>query len=68
MMDSKMERMQDLCSRKDVLVKLLFAEINFKNNFEGKEERAVTDRERKRIPYLCSRKAVGAIDMLVVVF
>ena len=35
MRDSKMERMQDFRSRKDVLVKILFEEINFKNNFEG---------------------------------
>ena len=36
---------------------MLFEEFNFKASFEGKEERAVTDSGRKKIPYLCSREA-----------
>ena len=32
------------------LVKILFEEVSFKASFEGREGRAVTESERKRIP------------------
>ena len=36
-------------------LKILFEEVGFKANFEGKERRATRDSERKRIPGVCSR-------------
>ena len=44
---SKRERVPDLCSRKLLLVKILFEEVSFKASFEG---RAVMESKRKRIP------------------
>ena len=38
-------------------VKILFEEISLKVTFEGREGRAVTESERKKIPDLCSREA-----------
>ena len=34
-----------------LLVKVLFEEVRFGDSFEGREGRAVTEREMKRIPY-----------------
>ena len=36
---------------------MLFEEVSFKASFEGRDGRAVTDSERKKIPYLCTREA-----------
>ena len=41
--------------KKLLLVKILFEEVSF----EGREERAVTESKRKRIPDLDSREAKG---------
>ena len=38
--------------RKLSLVKILFKKVNYKASFEGREGRAVTGSERKRIPDL----------------
>ena len=43
-------------AEKPLLVKILFEEVSFKASFEGREGRAVTESERKRIPDLDSRK------------
>ena len=40
-------------------MKTLFEEVSFMASFEGREGRAVTDSERKRIPHLCSREVEG---------
>ena len=45
-------------------VKILFNGVRFKARFEGREGRAVTESERKRIPDLCSREAKGTTTML----
>ena len=45
-------------------MKILFEEIRFKARFEGREGRAVTESERKRIPDLCCREAKGTTTML----
>ena len=47
-----------------LLVKMLFEEVSFKASFEDREGRAVTERERKRIPDLGSRETKGTTTML----
>jgi len=39
-----------------LLVRTLSEEVSFKIRFEGKERRAMTESERKRIPDLCTKK------------
>ena len=41
---------QTCAAEKPLLVKILFEEVSFKASFEGREGRAVTENERKRIP------------------
>ena len=43
---------------------VLFEEVSFKANFEGREGRAVTERKRKRIPDVESKEAKGTTTML----
>ena len=45
-------------------MKILFEEVSFKACFEGREGKAVTESERKRIPDLDSREAKGMTTML----
>ena len=42
-----------------LLVKTLFEEVSFMASFEGREGRAVTDSERKRIPDFTVHLAAG---------
>ena len=42
----------------------MFEEVSFKASFEGREGRAVTESERKRIPDLDSREGKGTTTML----
>ena len=59
------EREREICAaEKLLLVKILFEEVSFKANFEGREGRAVMESERKRIPDLDSRDAKGTATML----
>ena len=51
-------------AEKLLLVKALFEEVSFKARFEGREGRAVTQIERKRISDLCSSKTKGTNTML----
>ena len=43
--------------------KYCFKEVSFKASVEGREGRAVTESERKRIPDLCGREAKGTTTM-----
>ena len=53
----EMER--EICApEKVLLVNILSEEVSFKGSFEGREGRAVTESERKRIPQLGSRYVV----------
>ena len=54
---------QTCATEKLVLVKILFEEVRFKANFEGREGRAVTESKRKRIPDVDSREAKGTTTM-----
>ena len=36
--------------------KVLFEDVNFKASFEGKEEKVLTESERKRISDVCGRE------------
>ena len=45
-------------------MKILFEGVRFKARFEGREGRAVTESERKRITDLCSREAKATTIML----
>ena len=47
-----------------LLVRILFDEVHFNASFEGKERRAMTESERKRIPYLCSKEAESTTTVL----
>ena len=59
--ETETEREFQICAaEKPLLVKILFEEASF----EGGEGRAVTESERKRIPYLGSREAKGTTTML----
>ena len=46
----KEQEFQICAAEKPLLVKILFEEVSFKASFEGREGRAVTENERKRIP------------------
>ena len=54
----------DLLAEKLLLVKILFEVVSFEASFEGREGRAVTKSERKRIPDVCCKEAEGTITML----
>ena len=59
------EKKREICTaEKLLLVKILFEEVSFRASFEGREGRAVTESERKRIPNLDSRDAKGMTTML----
>ena len=47
-----------------LLVKILFEEVSLKASFEGREGRAVTESEKKRISDLGSREAKSTTTML----
>ena len=58
------EREREICApEKVLLVNILSEEVSFKGSFEGREGRAVTESERKRIPDLCCREAKGTTTM-----
>ena len=57
-----MRKIKVCAAEKLLLVKILFEEVCFKTGFEGKEGIAVTESERKRIPYLGSREAKGTFS------
>ena len=65
MIKSEREREFKICAaEKMLLVKILFEEESFKASFEGREGRAVTESEKKRISDLGSREAKGTTTML----
>ena len=51
------ERERDLCTRKVITGQILFKMVSFKASFEGREGRAVTESERKRIPDFVTQKS-----------
>ena len=58
------ERNFKICAAETLLlVKVLFEEVRFKASFDGREERAVTEREMKRIPKLCCGEAEGKVGI-----
>ena len=59
-----MRKIKVCAAEKLLLVKILFEEVCFKTGFEGKEGIAVTESERKRIPYLGSREEKGTATTL----
>ena len=48
-----------------LLVDIRSEEVSFKGSFEGREGRAVTESERKRIPQLGSRDVVVVQHLLL---
>ena len=54
-----------MCAAEKLLpVKILFEEVSSKASFERREERSVTESERKRIPDLRGRDAKGTTPKL----
>ena len=66
MIKSQRESEFKICTaaEKLLLVKILFEEVSFKASFGGREGRAVTESERKRIPDLGSRETKGTTTVL----
>ena len=58
-MESEREREFKICAAENwlLLIKILSEEVSFKAGFEGREGRAMTESEMKRIPDLCRREA-----------
>ena len=65
MIESERDRQFTICAvDKLLLVQIMLEEVRFKASFEGREGRAVTESERKRISDLDSREAKGTTTML----
>ena len=64
MTKSERERVEDLCCRKTISIKILFKEVHFQASFEGREERAVSERKRQQKNKRRDHHAVLAVFLI----